>query len=99
MVTVIGPVDTAPGKKMNYPYRQIPRGLAESKAVKELGIEIVENIIPGTKGVEVENAVERRGPGRKSKAELENEQLRAELAELKEKMNADTKLKTDAAEK
>ena len=40
-VTVIGPVDPAPGKKMIYKPRKMKRGLAESPAVRRLGIQIV----------------------------------------------------------
>lgn len=89
-VWVIGPVDNTPGKKRIYKPRQIPRGLAESKAVRKLGIEILPHYDPDGDegpGIEVENRTEQRR-GRKSAAEKENEQLRKELAEMKEQLNA-----------
>lgn len=89
-VWVIGPVDPTPGKKRIYKPRQIPRGLAESKAVRKLGIEILPHYDPNGEdgaGIEVENRTEQRR-GRKTNVEKENEQLRKELAEMKEQLNA-----------
>lgn len=51
-VTVFGPVDTAPGKKMVYKTRLMDRGLAEKQSVKNLGIQIIEGVGSG-KRVEV----------------------------------------------
>lgn len=41
LVKVIGPIDTAPGKKMVYKPRWMPRGMAETRGAKRLGIQIV----------------------------------------------------------
>lgn len=41
LVRVVGPVDPAPGKKMVYKSRLVPRGIAESRGAKRLGIQIV----------------------------------------------------------
>ena len=41
LVRVVGPVDPAPGKKMVYKSRLVPRGIAESRGAKRLGLQIV----------------------------------------------------------
>lgn len=41
LVRVVGPVDPAPGKKMKYKSRLMPRGMAETRGAKRLGIQIV----------------------------------------------------------
>ncbi len=45
LVRVVGPVDSAPGKKMEYRPRLMPRGLAESRGAKRLGIHIVPDYV------------------------------------------------------
>lgn len=91
MVMVIGPVDTAPGKKAIYKPRQMTRRLAEKKSVKRLGIQIVTDIIPGWKPgdkVEADTNTEAKyrvadkdkevKRGRKANAEKALEALQAE---------------------
>lgn len=41
LVKVIGPVDPAPGKKVEYRPRLMTRGMAESRGARRLGIQIV----------------------------------------------------------
>lgn len=91
IVYVLGPVDTTPGKKQTYPIRPMKRGLAESPEVRALGIMIQEGYRPGEddRTVEVENKMVQR-IGRKSNAEKENEQLKKQLAEMQELLNAKT---------
>lgn len=83
LVKVIGPIDTAPGKKMVYKPRLMPRGMAESRGARRLGIQIV----PGeVTRVETDNAmrVQLHGEGMADK-DVVIAKLEAELAELKAK--------------
>jgi len=83
LVKVIGPIDTAPGKKMVYKPRWMPRGMAESRGARRLGIQIV----PGeVTRVETDNAmrVELHGEGMADKDAV-IAKLEVELAELKAK--------------
>lgn len=80
---MIGPIDTAPGKKMVYKPRWMTRGMAESRGARRLGVQIV----PGeVTRVETDNAmrVQLHGEGMADKDAV-IAKLEAELAELKAK--------------
>lgn len=98
-VTVFGPVDTAPGKKMVYKTRLMDRGLAEKQSVKNLGIQIIEGVGAG-KRVEVRHTqtveVEGMDPRDQRIADLEAQMKALFEAMQNKKGGRSRKIKTDA---
>ena len=102
LVRVVGPVDPAPGKKMRYKTRLMPRGIAESRGAKRLGIQIVpdyvEHVTTDTGSRVHFESAEPVGADVLKAQEERIKQLEAAIAEMasKKKPGRKSKAKNDA---